>query len=329
MGTLSPLIDEDYSGCSHYKRRCKLVAPCCDQIFSCRFCHDDAVSGHVIDRRKVVQVVCGRCSYRQDVGPKCLNPDSCDVVFGSAYFCATCKLFDDEDKGQFHCDGCGICRVGGRENFVHCNTCGLCLRRDHEHKCIKDTSHNNCPVCMEDIHNSRDAAHVPPCGHLLHQKCYSEMMKKGMYSCPMCGQAMQNMSDVWARLDSEIEMTPMPREYAELYRGILCKDCNKKSTAKFHIVGMKCGIDTCGSYNTAEDGGFLKKDGDTFRPLTEDEVAGLSNASINIPTSINISEIPELIDSDDSRSESDDDDESDDGWETTEEKSDDDIEHND
>merc|ERR1712112_320591 len=101
-----------------------------------------------------------------------------------------------------------------------------------------------------------------------------------MYSCPMCGKAMQNMSDVWARLDSEIEMTPMPREYSELYRGILCKDCNKKSTAKFHIVGMKCGVETCGSYNTTEDGGFLKKDGETFRPLTDAELQGL-NTRVN------------------------------------------------
>ena len=40
---------------------------------------------------------------------------------------------------------------------------------------------------------------------------FSEMLKKGMYACPMCGLAMQNMSDVWARLDSEIAITPMPR----------------------------------------------------------------------------------------------------------------------
>ena len=43
------------------------------------------------------------------------------------YFCYECKLFDDEDKAQFHCDGCGICRIGGRENFFHCATCNMCL----------------------------------------------------------------------------------------------------------------------------------------------------------------------------------------------------------
>ena len=36
-------------------------------------------------------------------------------------------MFDDAEKGQFHCDGCGICRVGGRENYFHCDICGYCL----------------------------------------------------------------------------------------------------------------------------------------------------------------------------------------------------------
>ena len=74
-----------------------------------RFCHDDAVPGHTVDRRKVVEVVCGICDRRQGVAASC-EVAECGTVFGSAYFCATCKLFDDEDKGQFHCDGCGICR---------------------------------------------------------------------------------------------------------------------------------------------------------------------------------------------------------------------------
>lgn len=27
-------------------------------------------------------------------------------------------------KKQFHCDECGICRVGGRDKFFHCSQCG-------------------------------------------------------------------------------------------------------------------------------------------------------------------------------------------------------------
>ena len=36
-------------GCKHYKQNCKLVAACCNQIFTCRRCHDE-VSDHQMDR---------------------------------------------------------------------------------------------------------------------------------------------------------------------------------------------------------------------------------------------------------------------------------------
>ena len=29
-------------GCSHYRRRCLIVAPCCDEVFWCRHCHNEA-----------------------------------------------------------------------------------------------------------------------------------------------------------------------------------------------------------------------------------------------------------------------------------------------
>lgn len=28
--------------CEHYRRRCKIVAPCCNQVFPCRHCHNEA-----------------------------------------------------------------------------------------------------------------------------------------------------------------------------------------------------------------------------------------------------------------------------------------------
>jgi hypothetical protein len=37
------------------------------------------------------------------------NCVSCGVQFGK-YFCAICRMYDDTDKQQFHCDQCGICR---------------------------------------------------------------------------------------------------------------------------------------------------------------------------------------------------------------------------
>lgn len=43
------------------------------------------------------------------------------------YTCLICNLFDDENKDQYHCEGCGICRIGGRNNFFHCEVCNMCL----------------------------------------------------------------------------------------------------------------------------------------------------------------------------------------------------------
>lgn len=36
-------------GCNHYKRNCKLVAACCNRIYTCRRCHDD-INNHSMDR---------------------------------------------------------------------------------------------------------------------------------------------------------------------------------------------------------------------------------------------------------------------------------------
>jgi hypothetical protein len=36
-------------GCKHYKRNCKLFAACCNQLYTCRHCHDE-VADHSVDR---------------------------------------------------------------------------------------------------------------------------------------------------------------------------------------------------------------------------------------------------------------------------------------
>jgi len=256
------------AGCVHYKRNCLLVTPCCDKVYPCRVCHDEEEE-HTLDRKTVKKVVCGQCKTRSDISKDC----ECGTVFGEAYFCSVCRLYDNEDKKQFHCDGCSICRVGGQDNFEHCFTCEMCMPKTSTHKCIEKSSRNNCPVCFEPIHTSRTATHIPPCGHLIHVPCYGDMLKSGLYSCPTCGRAMQDMSDAWTHVDREVAETPMPAEYANLYREVLCKDCSKASKTLFHIVGMKCG--DCGSYNTSVEGPFQRKSGEEFVSLTDAELQRL------------------------------------------------------
>lgn len=83
----------------------------------------DWAKKHELDRKRITQVVCALCGERQAVGTACT---ACGASFG-AYACTRCPFFDDDlGKMTFHCDECGICRVGGRENYFHCDTCGSC-----------------------------------------------------------------------------------------------------------------------------------------------------------------------------------------------------------
>ena len=221
-------------GCQHYKRRCRMVAPCCGEVFWCRHCHNKAKNddeevrsrciadtpaspGHMrravgphpccepsalphqhLRARSICQALlrenraahadgayvrrrsprtgtswigswfvrwCARCAAtdsrsrataaaaRSDVRSSCgcCRADAvCSVLaftckqyamssvcgqghvnaqvsFG-AYGCLRCAFFEDETatRKQFHCEQCGLCRIGGRASFFHCDTCGCC-----------------------------------------------------------------------------------------------------------------------------------------------------------------------------------------------------------
>jgi primosomal protein N' len=87
-------------GCSHYRRRCRIRAPCCNEVFDCRHCHNDVKNvnepvpskRHEMPRHLVERVICSLCNHEQDVQQVCEN---CGVRMGE-YFCSICKFFDDE-----------------------------------------------------------------------------------------------------------------------------------------------------------------------------------------------------------------------------------------
>uniref|UniRef100_A0A2M3Z639 Putative vitellogenin n=1 Tax=Anopheles braziliensis TaxID=58242 RepID=A0A2M3Z639_9DIPT len=238
--------NEKRVGCAHYKRRAKFVTPCCNKFYMCRYCHDENET-HFFNRKTVTELICTECNTRQRVQAEC---EKCGVRFGR-YTCLVCNLFDDEDRNQYHCDGCGICRVGGRGRFFHCEVCNMCLPLQLKfdgHRCVENVSRSNCPVCLDDIHTSRIPCHIPDCGHLLHRTCFEELLSSGHYACPTCQTSMMDMNQLWEFLDAEVAATPMPKEYENYFVDILCKDCHKESTVKFHVVGLKC--THCGAYNT-------------------------------------------------------------------------------
>ena len=74
-----------------------------------------------------------------------------------------CNLYDDDlSKQQFHCDECGICRVGGRDNFFHCTVCGACYSVElrNNHVCVPNSMQRDCPICYEYLFDSLEAPQV-------------------------------------------------------------------------------------------------------------------------------------------------------------------------
>ncbi|KAL8139031.1 hypothetical protein V2J09_005032 [Rumex salicifolius] len=240
-------FDSDNYGCMHYKRRCKIRSPCCDEIFDCRHCHNEAKSTmdvdpldrHDIPRHEIKKVICTLCDTEQDVQQYCIN---CGVCMGR-YFCGKCNFFDDDvTKQQYHCDDCGICRTGGKENFFHCKSCGCCYSKLMEgaHNCVEKAMHHNCPVCFEYLFDSMREITALHCGHTIHLECAKEMERHLRYTCPVCSKSICDMSNVWKKLDEEVASTVW----------ILCNDCSVNSEVDYHIVAHKC--PSCMSYNTRQ-----------------------------------------------------------------------------
>jgi RING finger/CHY zinc finger protein 1 len=237
-------------GCEHYKRKCTLKCNICNELFPCRFCHDTIKNDHIFDRKTVTEIKCLSCDTIQTPKRSC---EKCNIILGN-YFCDICKLYDDngEEKGIWHCDFCGICRVGGQDNFFHCKTCNSCLSNKNKetHHCLPDILNNNCPFCLDDMFSSRDAAVSLKCGHYMHSECHKtfiETPRNGIIKCPVCNKSCFDMTKYWEYLDNEILNTPMPEE-TKFPIKIICCDCNKETDTVFHVVGLKCG--QCGSYNT-------------------------------------------------------------------------------
>jgi len=236
--------------CEHYKRHCHLKCNICNEFYPCRFCHDN-IKSHLFNRKEVIEIKCLKCEYIQKPQEKC---EKCDIVFAK-YFCNICNLFDDEgdEKGIWHCDSCGICRIGGKDNFFHCDICKSCLSINNKenHKCLPDILNNDCPFCLEDMFNSRDAATPLKCGHYLHSNCYKLFFENpnGLLRCPICSKSCFDMSKYWEYLDNAIINTPM-QEDLKINVNLICCDCNKESETIFNFIGLKCKL--CGSYNTKQ-----------------------------------------------------------------------------
>lgn len=117
-GSLDSLNEQPTLGCQHYKRNVKLQCSTCERWYTCRFCHDEA-EDHALNRRATKNMLCMLCGHAQAASGECQR---CGEP-SARYYCDVCKLWDDDpQKSIYHCDDCGICRVGQGlgKDFFHC-----------------------------------------------------------------------------------------------------------------------------------------------------------------------------------------------------------------
>ncbi|KAI9773947.1 MAG: hypothetical protein M1840_006173 [Geoglossum simile] len=235
-------------GCHHYKRNVKLQCSICSRWYTCRFCHDDT-EDHSLVRKDTKNMLCMLCGCAQPASERCLG---CGER-AAWYYCDKCKLWDnDSDKAIYHCNDCGLCRIGRGlgKDYYHCKTCSVCVSMSmKDHRCIERSTDCDCPICGEYMFTSTLTVVFMSCGHSIHHKCYYDHMKTS-YKCPICNRSIVNMETQFRNLDRTIESQPMPPQFQDTKALVSCNDCSAKSSTKYHWLGLKCAV--CHSYNTVQ-----------------------------------------------------------------------------
>lgn len=243
-------IEDGILGCPHYRRNCKIECHQCHRWYPCHLCHDEEITSHRLERKMVKFVLCMYCFTPQHPEQFCVE---CDRELGK-YFCFQCTLYDNDPlKNIYHCDKCGICRLGLglNQDYFHCDNCNVCISIELQknHICIENSTKSNCPICDEFMFNSNEKVVFMTCGHPIHEKCYRQHTLHS-YKCPTCSKTISNMELQFRMRDSEIKNSIMPDELRNWIVDIKCIDCNGMSRVPFHYLGHKC--DHCHSYNTMQ-----------------------------------------------------------------------------
>ena len=251
-------------GCSHYSRRCYVSAPCCNVFFPCRLCHDEQTD-HTMQRRSINRLSCMKCitNGRRNEQPVAAQCHTCQETF-AAYFCAICRLFDDDASHDIqHCDQCGICRRGTAETLHHCNICGSCYPDVHTNSltCVPNILQRNpCPVCLGECQESTLPVTVLACRHVIHLTCLHNYLRNEytdhyVFSIPRCPLCLKSITIDVARDRVRarfIRQTPMPSEIAIKRIEIICNDCLTHFVASKNFIGYQCLNATCRSFNCGE-----------------------------------------------------------------------------
>lgn len=231
-------------------------------------------------RNEVKHILCMKCLTPQVPEQSyCIN---CEEELAD-YFCRICVLYDnDSTKDIYHCDKCGICRLGlGLDkDYFHCDKCGNCLLIDlrDRHKCLSNTTHSDCPICGEYMFTLVHKIVFMKCGHSIHQHCYDELVKHS-YKCPICKKTIVNVETQFRILDQEIAQSPLPSPYNYWRCVVSCNDCKGKSNVSYHVLGLKCKY--CKSYNTNQIR-LMKPEEDDDDEEGQDKAKGDNNTDIDL-----------------------------------------------
>ncbi len=241
--------------CPHYQRGCLVKCDKCKLYVNCRLCHPE------MDRFKINNVKCKKCLTIQ-LPPFSNTCTNCDHIFGK-YFCDICNLFMNKDKDVFHCNDCGICRIGTQENLMHCHKCNACVNKvlHATSKCFENSWNNLCPICQESMHQTTIPTSLLECGHAIHSECLKNYVKHD-YRCPTCMHSITDMTGIWDQfrnqlttienqIQQQIQINDNP-DFNPLNMGtidLICNDCNKHFSKNKSIVRMyEC--PNCKGFNT-------------------------------------------------------------------------------
>ena len=257
--------------CSHYNRYTHQVSKCCKKVYPCRICHDEK-EDHKINRHDIDYMKCIYCNCFQKVDSSCKNPECFKFNVSHKHFCKKCNLWSDNydlllknlnsylitdiniSKPTFHCDKCGICRLGRKEEHKHCDNCNMCLniKLYNSHICKSNVKGQDCPICLRSLWNTpNETSQILKCGHYVHSGCFNQNLRSNNFYCPICKKSAVDLSDYWKLIDQVLETQQMPEEFQSWTADIYCNDCEKKTNTKYHFSYHKC--QECGGYNTVID----------------------------------------------------------------------------
>ncbi|KAJ0712992.1 putative transcription factor C2H2 family [Helianthus annuus] len=132
-------------GCEHYKRKCKLVASCCNKLYTCRLCHDDATD-HIMDREIYHCPHCDICRVGKGLGIDyfhCMTCNACmSMPVATTHTCVKNRL-------QGNCPVCQEYMFTSTSRLKSLDPCGHVMHSScfQAYTCCYYT----CPICNKSL----------------------------------------------------------------------------------------------------------------------------------------------------------------------------------